>query len=250
MSRRILAGLQRAAKVACSSAFTRDEILRFGLLPRDRLAVIPLAVAPAFSPEPDPSSDADVNRLLGTPDPATLEILHVGSTVPRKRIDILLRVFCEVKQKQPNTRLIRSGGSFTADQTVMLDKFGLRDSVTVLPFLERRHLASVYRRASVLLQPSEREGFGLPVIEAMASGTPVLASDLPVLRETGGTAASYCPLEDVRAWRDAVLRILTRAPGDADFVAARTLGFTQAGRFTWPAYASASTDLYRELLSR
>ena len=101
----------------------------------------------------------------------------MGSTVPRKRIDILIRVFSEVKKKTPNVRLIRSGGSFTADQTMMIEKLGLRDSVTVLPFLERRHLASVYRRASVVLQPSEREGFGLPVIEAMASGTPIVASD-------------------------------------------------------------------------
>ena len=67
MSRRILGGLQRAAKVACISAFTRDEILRFGLLPRDRLSVIPLAVAPVFSPEPDPAGDAAVNGLLGVP---------------------------------------------------------------------------------------------------------------------------------------------------------------------------------------
>jgi len=126
----------------------------------------------------------------------------------------------------------------------------LRDSVTVLPFLERRHLASVYRRASVLLQPSEREGFGLPVIEAMASGTPIVASDLPVLRETGGPAARYCHVEDVPAWRDAVLKILARVPGDADFVGARTQGFMQAGKFTWSAYASANTDLYRELLSQ
>ena len=132
---------------------------------------------------------------------------------------------------------------------MMVDKLGLRDSVTVLPFLERRHLASVYRRASVVLQPSEREGFGLPVIEAMASGTPIVASDLPVLRETGGAAASYCQVEDVPAWRDTVLQILARVPGDADSVAARSQGLAQAGKFTWSAYASASTDLYRELLS-
>jgi glycosyltransferase involved in cell wall biosynthesis len=250
MSRRILSGLQRAAKVACSSAFTRDEILRFGLLPRDRLSVIPLAVAPVFSPEPDPVGDSAANRLLGAPDRRTVEILHVGSTVPRKRIDILLRVFAEVRRKAPNVRLIRSGGNFTLDQTKMLEKLGLRDSVTELPFLERRHLASIYRRANVVLQPSEREGFGLPVIEALASGTPLVASDLPVLRETGGTAATYCHVEDVPAWRDAVLNILGRVPGDTESVGARTRGFVQAGKFTWSAYASSNADLYRELLTQ
>lgn len=250
MSRRILAGLQRAAKVACISAATRDEILRFGLLPPDRLAVIPLAVAPVFSPEPDPVGDDEVSRLLGPPKSSTVEILHVGSTVPRKRIDILLRVLAEVKKEHPNVRLIRSGGNFTAEQSNMLGKLDLLDSVTVLPFLDRRQLAAVYRRARVVLQPSDREGFGLPVIEAMASGTPVVASDLPVLRETGGAAAIYCRVEDISAWRDAVLNILARGSRDANSVSARAQGLVQAGKFTWSTYASASTDLYRELLSK
>ncbi len=248
MSRRILAGLQRAARVACVSAFTRDEILRFNLVPPERLSVIPVAVGPVFSPQPDPGADAEVDQLLGASEPGTEYILHSGSTVPRKRIDVLLRVFAAVRAQAPRARLLRSGGGFTADQSAMIDKLSIRDSITVLPFLERRQLASVYRRASVLLQTSEREGFGLPVLEAMASGTPVIASDIPVLRETGGTAACYCAVEDITDWRDTVLSILSRTAGGPENMATRSAAFAQAARFTWSAYSAANVLLYRELL--
>ena len=67
----------------------------------------------------------------------------------------------------------------------------------MLPFLDRATLAAVYRRSALVLLPSEREGFGLPVLEALACGTPVVASDIDALREVGGDAVRYCPAEDV-----------------------------------------------------
>ena len=89
-----------------------------------------------------------------------------------------------------------------------MTRLGLEPHIIVLPFLERRVLAAVYRRAAVVLQPSDREGFGLPVAEAMACGTPVVASDLPPLREVGGAMASYCPVGDVEAWTSTVSELL------------------------------------------
>jgi glycosyltransferase involved in cell wall biosynthesis len=102
----------------------------------------------------------------------------------------------------------------------------------------------------VVLQPSEREGFGLPVIEAMACGAPVIASDIAVLRETGGTAADYCPLEDVEAWCDRVLNTVSRTSRSQEDEAVRAAGIDQAGKFTWSAYAAGSAQLYRELLDQ
>ena len=66
-----------------------------------------------------------------------------------------------------------------------------------MPLLDRDELADLYRRAALVLLPSDREGFGLPVVEAMACGTPVVASDIPALREIGGDAAAYCAPGDV-----------------------------------------------------
>ncbi len=250
MTRRILSGFRKAAKVACSSGTTREEILRFGLLPPERLAVVPLAVDPAFSIMPDSAADAEVCKLLGPRTDHVVDIVHVGSTIPRKRIDILLRVLAKVKEQVPQARLIRIGGLFTETQTAMMDRLKLWDSTVVIPFLNHRNLASVYRRASVVLQPSEREGFGLPVVEAMACGAPVIASDIPVLREIGAAAAAYCPLEEIDAWRDSVLETVSRTPGSAAFEAVRKAGLVQAGKFTWSAYAEDSARLYKELLSR
>jgi glycosyltransferase involved in cell wall biosynthesis len=235
--------------VACSSVSTREEILRFGLLPADRLAVTPLAVDPVFRTAPDARADAEVDRLLGLARRGAVEIVHVGSTVARKRIDILLRVFAQVKQRVPHARLIRVGGDFNTEQTAMMDRLKLWDSTIVLPFLERRALAAVYRRASVVLQPSEREGFGLPVVEAMACGAPVIASDIAVLRETGGTAAAYCPLEEVEAWSERVLDTVSRTAPGTRREAIRAAGIEQAGKFTWSAYAAGSARIYRELLN-
>jgi glycosyltransferase involved in cell wall biosynthesis len=245
MTRRILSGFQKAAKVICNSMATRDEILRFGLLPNHRLVVLPMAAHPAYSTTPNAAADQEVNQLLGGPKtPGDADIVHVGSTVPRKRIDVLLRAFSKVREQVPHARLIRVGGPFTPDQTTMMDRLKLWDSTIVAPFLDPAALASIYRRATVVMQPSAREGFGLPVIEAMACGAPVVATDLPALRETGGSAAAYCSLEDIDAWRDCVLDMIAR---ESDRESRRAAGLAQAGKFSWRAYAEGSAKLYKEL---
>jgi hypothetical protein len=95
---------------------------------------------------------------------------------------VLLELFSAARRKAPFLRLVRVGDTFTASQERLIARLKLSDHVTVLPFVERRVLAAIYRRAALLLQPSEREGFGLPVAEAQACGTAVVASDLPALR--------------------------------------------------------------------
>jgi glycosyltransferase involved in cell wall biosynthesis len=146
-------------------------------------------------------------------------------------------------------RLIRVGGDFTREQRRRVARLGLERHLTVLPYLERRVLAAVYRRAAVVLLPSEREGFGLPVAEAMACGTPVVASDLPPLREVGGQIASYCPVGDVKAWTDTVSELLEerRENGEA-WAARRAAAIANARRFDALEHARTMLDVYRELL--
>src|SRR5258707_15211653 len=98
-----------------------------------------------------------------------------------------------------------------------------------MPFLERKVLASVYRRAAVVLLPSDAEGFALPLVEAMACGRPVVASDLPVLREVGGDAAFYCSAPDANSWIQTACALLG-GRDDRDRVRART---AWAARFSW-----------------
>jgi glycosyltransferase involved in cell wall biosynthesis len=117
-----------------------------------------------------------------------------------------------------------------------------------MPFLDMAALAAVYRRGALLLLPSEREGFGFPVLEAMACGTPVIASDIPALRESGGEAATYCPVADVAEWAAAMTRLLRERRDEPERWSARSArGIAQAGKFTWAESARRFVALYQEV---
>lgn len=249
MARHVFSGFCKAARVTCDSVATRKELLAHSLLAAERVVVVPNGVHPTCSSDPDPVADAEAMRLLAPASADAVDILHVGSTIPRKRIDVLLRVFAALRVEFPKVRLIRVGGPFTVAQTALIEQLDLSESIVVLPFLDRPVLASVYRRAAVVLQPSEREGFGLPVIEALACGTPVVASDIPVLREVGGEAVAYCRVADVAAWSESVIKLLwERHQQPHQWSARRSVGIAQAAKFSWAEYTNKMVALYRELL--
>jgi glycosyltransferase involved in cell wall biosynthesis len=119
-----------------------------------------------------------------------------------------------------------------------------------LPFLERPQLAALYRRASVVLLPSDREGFGLPVVEAMACGTPVIASDIPALREVGGTAATYCPPADITRWVDVLAQFRREQMDPAVRERRRNACLSAARKFDWKIYAAQMAELYLQPRAR
>ena len=249
MMERTLSGFRQAALVTCVSEATREELVSHELFPPERTVVIPNGVHPSCSAEENPAADAEADTLIGTADSKRFDMLHVGSTIPRKRIDILLRVFAAVKRLYPSARLLRVGGAFTAEQTTLIDRLRLRESILVLPYIDRNVLAAVYRRAALVLQPSEREGFGLPVAEAMACGTPVVASDLPVLREVGGEAATYCEMGNVEAWTNTIAELLTESHRQPQrWAQRREAGLAQAAKFTWTEYARKMVAVYQSVL--
>jgi glycosyltransferase involved in cell wall biosynthesis len=242
MTRRILDGFSKAGHVACDSIATYDEIRKFQLLPPERLSVVPLGVHPACSPLPNEAADREAVRLLGGfKGPA---LLHVGSTLPRKRIDIVLRTFAAAHARYPELRLIRAGGPMTKAQSELALDLKLDGLIFELPFLERPVLAAIYRRATLVLQPSDAEGFGLPVAESMACGTPVIASDLAVLREVGGEAAIYFPPGNIQAWKDGVFRLL-----ESPMESLREISLRQAADFSWVKYTNRMLDVYNSLLN-
>jgi glycosyltransferase involved in cell wall biosynthesis len=250
MSRRILHGLQKAAHVIAVSAATRDEILRYGLLPPERVTVIHNGVHPACSPIADPAADAEVSRLLPAKAAGALWLLHVGSTIPRKRVDVLLRVFAAVRADFPEARLVRVGGEFTPAQLQLARDLNIADSIHLLSGLTPGILAAIYRRADLLLQTSESEGFGLPVVEALACGCPVVASDIPVLREVGGAAAVYCPVADIGDWKGAVVWLVKEWAADQHARERRSQeGMAHAAGFSWTETASQAARVYEAVLS-
>jgi glycosyltransferase involved in cell wall biosynthesis len=244
MTRRILTGLARAARIACDSEATRRALIALAHLPEDRLTVIPNGTDTGGQPNADAAADFEAARLLG-PRRAP-ELLHVGSTIERKRIDLLLDLFAGVRRARPDVRLIRVGGPFTAEQRVRARELGVLDAIAVLPFVDRATLAAVYRRSALALLPSEREGFGLPVIEALACGTPVVASDIPVLKEVGGPVVTYCPVGDRDTWVQTIVRLLIERESDRlTWRQRRDAGIARAEAFSWSRYTSSVCDLYR-----
>ena len=131
-----------------------------------------------------------------------------------------------------------------AEQVLDLGIGQAHPSARVLP--ERAELAAVYRRAALVLLPSEREGFGLPLAEAMACGTPVIASAIPSLLEVGGSAVTYCAPEDLNAWVTAVLQFLRQRDEDPDrWEVRRQQSVQSAARFDWRTYAAEMTRMYQ-----
>jgi glycosyltransferase involved in cell wall biosynthesis len=251
MMTHVLNGFRKAALVVCDSITIRDELLAHGLIAPERLRVVPLGVHPSCTPEPHPAADTEAKRLLDASPSGAINLLHVGSTIKRKRIDVLLEVFAGVCKEFPKARLVRVGGPFTADQIRLVKRLNLENKIDVLPYLSRDVLAAIYRQAAIVLQPSDGEGFGLPVIEAMACGTPVLASDLSVLREVGGDAASYAPVADVPEWIESASRLLRERDQQPErWLARREAAIAQAAKFSWTNYAQEMVKLYQGILPK
>jgi len=140
------------------------------------------------------------------------------------------------------------GGPFTPAQKANVDYPGLRESIRILYSLTSFELASVYRRAALTLLPSESEGFGFPIIESLACGTPVVASDLASTREAGGPETEYCPVADVSAWVDTIVRMLhERAEEPAGWSARRVAGLKWSVKFSWDEYARQVAAVYNDL---
>ncbi len=249
MARRILEGFRQAAHVIAVSAATRDDLLHHRLVDAERITVIPNGVHPAFSAIPNPEADRAAARMLPSEPSDAAVILSVGNTMSRKRLDVLIRIFAQVHRKNPDTRLIRVGG-LTGEHLRLLKELNIERAVVNLPFLDRDVLAALYRRATILLHTAEAEGFGLPLIEAMASGCPVLASDLPVLREVGGTASRYFAVGDVSAGEGALVQLLReRHERPAAWELRRQEGLAWAARFSWNENARAATQVYEKVMA-
>jgi glycosyltransferase involved in cell wall biosynthesis len=240
VARRTLRGLQKAALVFYTTEAVRDQITARGLLDPSRLVHAPNGVAAEFTADPaEGEAGAAAPPAGGRP-----FLLHVGSCIPRKRIDILLEVFARVRGRRPDLALVQAGGNWTASQRRQIARLGAGPAVVQVRGLSRGQLAALYRAAAAVLQPSEAEGFGLPVVEALACGAAVVASDIPALREVGGAAAVYCPVAGVEAWAEAVGRLL-EAPESAPPRPAR---LAQARRYSWAAFARTVVEDYERLL--
>ncbi len=225
----VLQGFKKARLVFCSTEVTRQQLLRWHHWKSDAIRVVPYGVAEEFIP-------------TGNHEPGDY-LLHVGSCIPRKRIDLLLEVVAAVRKQIPTVRLIQAGGQFTLEQLALVAQLGLASVVEQRRGLSRLDLAKLYRGAKILLVTSDAEGFGLPVIEALACGTTVLASDIPTLREAGGDGARYVSPGIVEEWSTCVQEIWAHA-ALAPSIEKKA---SQAANYSWSRHCQLIADGYKDL---
>lgn len=225
------AALARAAVIVSVSSATADDLVHLGVR-AERIVVTPLGVThrTATAPVPDP--------------PPAGYLLTVGESSPRKRYDIVLRALAQL---DGDLRLVMAGPAAGDDARLrsLVGALGLTSRVSRQGAVSDSMLAGLYDGALALCFPSMSEGFGLPVLEAMAVGVPVIASDIAATREVAGSAALYPAGDDAVAWVEAIQAVTS----DASLRAAMaTAGREQAAKFTWERTASATLDAYRRAL--
>ena len=243
----VLDGVLKARRIVFDTDTVRREFISRTSIDPGRTAVIPLGVHPSCSPEKG-DQDGLALAMYSKDGADTVNLIHVGSTIPRKRIEHLLTVFSILANSIPNVRLVRVGGPFTSTQRELAARLGILDRITVTPFIEPPLLAALYRNADLLLLPSAAEGFGLPMLEAMACGTLPVVADLPVLREVGGDAALFIEDDSPAGWASAISQMLSEKGSAAwDLRLERCL--QHAASFTWRGVAQAYSEVYRSLFS-
>lgn len=242
---------RRAARVIAVSESTRQDVVRFCGVPADRVVVIPNGVSGAFHPV-RPGEAAAFRQRQRLPEHF---VLFLGTLEPRKNLLGLLEAYALWLERRPQparrhpgrAKLVIAGGKGWYYQEIFerTRALGLAGEVIYPGYIPADELPSWYQAADAFVYPSLFEGFGLPVLEAMASGTPVITSNVSSLPEVAGDAALLVDPHDVAGLADAIDRIL----GDRALAAGlRDAGLARAASFSWPRAAEATAALYWQTL--
>ncbi|HUY79278.1 MAG TPA: glycosyltransferase family 1 protein [Ktedonobacterales bacterium] len=234
--------VRSAQRVIAVSQRTADDLVaRLGVAP-SKIAVIPLGVDPNVRRVEDPARIAELEARLGLRHPF---VLAVSTIEPRKNYERLIAAFARATQADDGPRMLaiagRKGwlydGVFEAAR-----RSGVQERVNFLDFVADDDLPTLYTAADALAMPSIYEGFGIPVVEAMACGTPVVCSTGGALPEVAGDAALMVAPEDVEGLANALVRIVAYPALREEL---RQRGFQRARLFDWDATARATAGVYR-----
>lgn len=232
---------RRAGHVIAVSRSTRDDLIELAGVPEEKISVIPLGVDPSFQPaasNPDESVPLDRRPY----------ILHVGTLEPRKNVDVLVRAFARLREAThlPHALALVGARGWSYEPIFQLvNSLGLEDHVRFVDYVDSADLPRWYTDADLFAFPSVYEGFGLPVLEAMACGLPVVTSDSSSLRELAADAALLVEPGSPEALEDAMRRILEdRSLRDR----LRAKGLERAAHFSWEVTARETARVYEAVI--
>ena len=235
------ASARAASEIVTDSTFSAQEIAAaYGIDP-GRITVAPLGVDRAFTPAHD---DPAFDLPAGVSSPF---LLHVGDLHERRNLGVVVESVIDARRRvgaSSALSLVLAGiDRGVADGLCAIAATaGFPDAVIHLGMVNEQHLRTLYRGAVALVYPSLYEGFGLPVLEAMASGTPVIASHAASMPEVLGNAGVLLDPLDVRGWTEAILNLVN---DQALRRRLRQAGLLRAGEFTWERTARITLEVYR-----
>ncbi|MCS7002228.1 MAG: glycosyltransferase family 4 protein [Dehalococcoidia bacterium] len=242
LTRATPATLRRARRICADSAATKRDLCQLLGVAPDLVTVVYGGVSPQFCAVPDPVADARVARHYPVDRPY---LFALGALEPRKNLAGLLDAYAILRAAGLAPRLLIAGppGWRNAAFATKLASSPYRDDVVSLGFVPDDDLPPLFRRAACFVYPSFYEGFGLPVLEALACGAPVVCGDRGSVPEVAGDAAITVDVADPTALASAIRRVL-----DDDVLAdhLRVAGPRQASRFDWETEADRLYAVYQE----
>jgi glycosyltransferase involved in cell wall biosynthesis len=237
--------VRRADSVIAISQSTKRDLVQHYKVPEEKISVVYEAASSRFRPA-SPEAVAEAKASYRLP---SKYVLALGTIEPRKNLNRLVQAVCLLRQKDPELSLVIVGhaGWLYQDFFQELEKLEDPRAVLLSGYVPDADLPAVLTGATAYVLASFYEGFGLPILEAMACGTPVVCSNTSSMPELGGEAARYFNPHDLQDMVTAISAVLEDAELREEM---RQLGFEQAARFSWARTARETLTVYERLLAR
>lgn len=237
---------RKAAHVITGSKHSKKGIVERLGVPAEKISVIYHGVGSQFQSCRRDVARAKVRDSLGIDSPY---LLFIGSLKPHKNLSRLVQAFARIRSRRQLDHVLLLAGDDRIGRKPLLEEcegLGLGNTVRHVPWVPAELLPTVYAAADLLVVPSTNEGFGLPVVEAMACGTPVVCSDAASLPEVGGDAVVYFDPHNVEEMASTIERLLDSPSLQAEM---REKGKAQAAKFSWQECARRHLEVYRMVLA-